>query len=84
MSITIALSKGKHGAKWLREEEITEQLEAIFKRLKIPEDVLQKIPTDLAPLEQDKRKFNTQHLDKLTKEKNTTTITMDNLYLDKQ
>ena len=31
---------GKHGAKWLREEKITEQIGNVFKSLKIPDEVV--------------------------------------------
>ena len=34
---------GKHGAKWLREEEITQQLEKVFKNLQMPEEIVQQI-----------------------------------------
>ncbi len=35
--------KGKHNAQWLREEEITAQLEAVFKNLQIPKDIVKEL-----------------------------------------
>ena len=75
--------KGKHGAKWLREEEITEQLGQVFRSLQLPEDTLQKITDNLNELHQDKIKFHNQQFEKLTNEQKITTKMMDNLYLDK-
>ncbi len=75
--------KGKHGAKWLREEEITEQLGQVFKSLQLPEATVQKITDNLNELHKDKIKFHNQQFDKLTNEQKITTKMMDNLYLDK-
>lgn len=74
---------GKHDAKWLREEEVTKQLGKIFKKLQVPEDVLQKITETLASVHQDKIAFQNQQFDMLTKKQKDLTKMMDNLYLDK-
>ena len=74
---------GKHGAKWLREEEITEQLGQVFKNLQMPEDILLQIIETLNAVHQDKVEFHNKEFDKLTAEQKTTTKMMDNLYLDK-
>lgn len=74
---------GKHGAVWLREEDITEQIGSVFKRLQLPEWVLEKIVENLSTVHQDKMDFHNQQYDKLTKEHKTLTTMMDNLYLDR-
>ena len=76
-------SKGKHGAKWLREEAITEQLGKVFKSLKMPEDILQQIVDTLNVVHEDKIKFHSMHFDRLIKEQKSINKMMDNLYLDK-
>lgn len=74
---------GNHGAAWLREEEITEQLAQLFKRLQMPEDIMKQIIAKLSEVHQQKMAFQTHHLEELTKEQNTLIKMMDNLYLDK-
>lgn len=75
--------KGKHGAQWLREEEITNQLMAVFKRLYISKDIVAEIVQTLNEVHQDKIDFHNKHFDKLTKEHKQVTTMLDNLYLDK-
>ena len=48
---------GKHGADWLREETITEQIGDVFKQLQIPDWVLEKVVGNLGNLHQDKMDF---------------------------
>jgi site-specific DNA recombinase len=74
---------GKHGAKWLREEAITEQLGAIFKSLQMPEEVLKQITETLTEVHENKIAFQTKQFDALTREQKEVTKMMDNLYLDK-
>lgn len=74
---------GKHGAEWLREEELTEQVGNIFQRLQMPENVLQQILENLTKTHKDKMDFQNKNFDELTKKRQTTTTMMDNLYLDK-
>ncbi len=74
---------GKHGAKWLREEEITDQLGNLFKSLEVPQNILQQITEGLGKLHQDKIEFHNKHFDELNKEHKKLTLMMDNLYLDK-
>jgi hypothetical protein len=76
-------SKGKHGAKWLREEAITEQLANVFKSLRIPDDILQQIVDTLNVVHEEKIKFHSMHFDRLIKEQKSVSKMMDNLYLDK-
>ncbi len=74
---------GKHGAKWLREEAITEQLGKVFKNIQMPEDIILEIIETLNAVHQDKVEFHNREFDRLTSEQKTTTKMMDNLYLDK-
>src|SRR5688572_3909880 len=74
---------GKHGAKWLREEAITEQFCNLFKRLKMPEEVLRQIENILTEVHQNKIDFHNKQFDRLTKEQKDITKMMDTLYLDK-
>ena len=74
---------GKHGAEWLREDTITEQVGNIFKRLQLPNWVLEQIVENLNAVHQDKMDFHNKQYDKLTKEHTTITKMSDNLYLDK-
>ncbi|KKU18409.1 MAG: Recombinase [Candidatus Pacebacteria bacterium GW2011_GWB1_47_8] len=74
---------GKHGAEWLREENITEQIGSIFKRLQIPDWVLEQVVVNLNNVHQDKMDFQNKQYDKLTAEHKSVTKMMDNLYLDK-
>jgi len=74
---------GKHGAKMLREEAITESLGDVFKRLQVPKNILNQIVDTLSKVHKDKIDFHNQHYDKLTKEYKDVTKKMDNLYEDK-
>lgn len=74
---------GKHGADWLREETITEQIGDVFKQLHIPDWVLEKVVGNLSNLHQDKMSFHNQQLEKLNEDEKTLTKMMDNLYIDK-
>lgn len=74
---------GKHGAKWLREEEITKQLGEVFKNLQMPEEILHQISDTLNALHQDKIDFHNKEHDKLIREQKMSTKMMDNLYMDK-
>ena len=74
---------GKHGAKWLREEEITRQLSYIFKRLKIPKEILQQTVEAMNEVHKNKIEFHDKHFDNLTREQKKLTDMIDNLYFDK-
>lgn len=74
---------GKHGAIWFREEEITEQLGQVFKKLQFPDDIMKLIVNTLNEVHQNKIEFHNKHLDALTKKQKELTTMMDNLYLDK-
>ena len=74
---------GKHNAKWLREEEITRQLEAVFKKLQMPKNIVEQITSTLSDVHKNKVEFQTKQFDQLTKEQKEITKMLDNLYLDK-
>ena len=74
---------GKHGAKWLREEEITEQIGQVFKRMQVPPEILSQIVDTLSEVHQNKMDFQTKQFDELTKQHKTVIKMMDNLYMDK-
>lgn len=74
---------GKHAAAWLREEDITEEIGNVFKRLQLPDWVLEQVVENLNSVHQEKMEFHNQQFNKLTEEHKTITKMMDNLYLDK-
>ena len=75
--------RGKHGAEWLREEDITEQLAQVFKKLQIPQDVLEDITDSLRSVHKGKSEFREQQYEELTKEKDRYAKRIENMYLDK-
>lgn len=75
--------KGKHGARWIKEEEITDQLSKVFKSLQMPQDIQSFILETLEDVHKNKIEFHNSQFDKLTKEQRELTRMMDNLYLDK-
>ncbi len=75
--------KGKHGARWLREEEITRQLLPVFKSMVMPQEVVGQILETLNRVHQDKMVFHNQELSKINREQTILTKMMDNLYMDK-
>lgn len=65
---------GKHGAKRLREEEITRQFNKYFKQIQIPDDVVESVQKDLKNSHQGKKEYQStmrshfqQEYDKLEK-----------------
>lgn len=74
---------GKHGAKWLREEEITRQLGKVFESLRVPETILEQIIETLNATQKEKAEFHKREFEKLDREQKTLTTMMDNLYMDK-
>lgn len=75
--------KGKHGAKWLREEEITKQLGKVFKNMQMPLEIVDEILETLNTLHTEKIDFHNKNFDQLTKQQKSVTGMLDNLYLDK-
>lgn len=74
---------GKHGAEWLREEDITAQLSELMAKFEVPEDTLQEILMSLKATQAGKVEFfNGQHAH-LTVEYDKQQARIDALYLDK-
>ncbi len=74
---------GKHGAEWLTEKDITEQLGRIFQGLQLPDETIQQIIDALNSVHNDKMDFQNKQFDEHTKDRKTTTTMMDNLYIDR-
>ncbi len=53
---------GKHGAKWLREEKITEQLGQVFKSLQMPPDIVAQTIETLNHLHENKVAFHNKEI----------------------
>lgn len=75
--------KGKHGAKWMREEALTEQFAQVFKSLQVPADIYEQIVQSLQEVHKSKIEFHNHHLEKLLQEQKTLIKMMNSLYLDK-
>ncbi|RLC33154.1 hypothetical protein DRH14_05345 [Candidatus Shapirobacteria bacterium] len=74
---------GKHGAKWLREESITEQIGNVFKKLQIPDYVLKQIVTSLQTSHEGKVNFRETQYRQLTEEREKYTKRLEKIYIDK-
>ncbi len=74
---------GKHGATWLREEDITKQLAAIFKRIQIPQVHFNAIAKALNETHRQKIEFHTKHFDELTQKRKVLTNRIDKIYVDR-
>ena len=75
--------KGKHNAEWLREEEITGQYGQLFKKLQMPQEVLEEIVDSLKSVHQGKSEFREEQLKKLTEEKDRNAKRIENMYMDR-
>lgn len=75
--------KGKHNAEWLREEQITEQYAKLFKKIRIPEDVLKEILVSLKSVHQGKSEFREVQFKRLTEEKEKYAKRIEAMYMDK-
>lgn len=74
---------GKHGAEWLREESITEQIGQVFKRLQIPDEVYEQIVDALRTTHESKIDFRDQQHDQITKEHELYAKRLEQIYLDR-
>ncbi len=74
---------GKHGAEWLREEDITNQIGNVFKRLQIPEWAMEQIVGALKATHESKIDFREKQHSKLTEEHETYSKRLEKLYLDR-
>jgi site-specific DNA recombinase len=74
---------GKHGAKWFREEEITEAIGKVFQALEMPKEIAEQIKDTLNEVNTQKIDFKNKQLAELNKEHKKLTTMLENLYLDK-
>lgn len=74
---------GKHGAKWLREEELTEQFAQLYKSLQIPHDVVEEITATLRKSHGDKTQFHRTLLEGYQNEYRKYEARIEAMYEDK-
>ncbi len=74
---------GKHGAEWLREDNITEQIGDVFKRLQVPDYVSQQIVDALRITHESKIDFRDKQYNQLTQEHEIYTKRLEKIYLDR-
>lgn len=74
---------GKHNAEWLREETITEQFAKLFKKIQIPDNVLQDITSDLKNVHQGKSEFREKEASRLNAEREKYSKRIESMYMDK-
>jgi site-specific DNA recombinase len=74
---------GKHGAQWIREEDITSQLETVFKGMQLPEDVLEDLTNSLKNVHEGKVEYRKEQNDQLLKERELYLGRRERLYMDR-
>jgi len=74
---------GKHGAEWIREEEITSQIGNVFKSFQLPENVSQQIIEALNDTHKSKIDFREEQYKKLTSEHEIYSKRIEKLYIDR-
>lgn len=74
--------KGKHGAEWLTEDNLTKQFASLFKKMQMPKEVLDDITDTLKNVHHNKSEFRQAHSDKLHKEKEKYQKRIENIYID--
>lgn len=74
---------GKHGAEWLREEELTRQFSDAFKKLQMPEEVLEDITEALKQAHNSKSEFRKGLLNQHQIEYQKYQDRIENMYEDK-
>ncbi len=74
---------GKHGAEWLREEAITEEIGSVFKRLQVPKHILQQIVETLKATHENKTEFRVQQSNELSRDHETYTKRLEKIYMDR-
>ena len=73
---------GKHGAEWLREEEITKQIGKVFKKIQIPKHVLKDIVEALKATHDSKSEFREKQFKELTTERELYSKRIEKIYMD--
>jgi site-specific DNA recombinase len=74
---------GKHGAKWLREEELTEQFARLYKSIQIPKGVVEEITATLRKSHRDKMQFHRTMLESYQREHQKYETRLEKMYEDK-
>ena len=76
-------SKGKHDAAWIREEELTQQIGNVFKRIQLPEQVLGRITNDLKSTHESKSQFRDNQYTHLVTEHEKFSKRLEKIYIDR-
>lgn len=74
---------GKHGAAWVREEELTGQFANIFKRMQVPEKVIAQITEGFKSMHMGKIEFKKEEESHWLAEKQKNQSRIDKMYLNK-
>ncbi len=74
---------GKHGAKYIREEEITKQLIAAYKQIEVPKWVIDEITQTLRESHEDKKHYSESLLRDYRKEHDKYKTRIEKMYVDK-
>lgn len=74
---------GKHGAQYIREEAITEQLARLFKGIHVPKEIIEEITTTLKVNHEDKSDFRKTQTDRLYKEREVWAKRKEQLFIEK-
>lgn len=76
--------KGKHKAKWIREEEITKEFSKVFQAIQsMPQDVFEEVIQSLKEAHKDKTRFHSDLLERYQKEYNLYEDRIEKMYEDK-
>ncbi len=75
--------KGKHGTKWIREEEITRQFSQALDNIKVPQEVAKDICNTLRASHKGKKDYHETMYKQLTSEHQKYTSRIENMYEDK-
>ena len=75
--------KGKHGAEWLSEDEITKQFSNVFSDLQVPQNVVDDIVISLKGSHKDKISFHNELLERYQTENKTYENRIEKMYEDK-
>ncbi|MFH2021777.1 MAG: recombinase family protein [Patescibacteria group bacterium] len=74
---------GKHGAKWLTEDSITQQLGSVFKKLQVPKYILEQIVDTLKSTHESKSNFRELQFKDLTNQHEKYSKRIEQVYMDK-
>lgn len=75
--------RGKHGAEWVREEDITKQLGQLLGRLRLSGELIQQLVTALTGIYGDQVGFHRTQITELERERTRTMTMIEKMYIDK-